>query len=226
MKTTLQTRSSLQSFQGPEALRKRSSPPRKSGPGEVSVGSRDAVSLSGNASAPKRPSSLWATAVLGGMAALSLAGCVTSSPMGPPISQAPVPQMEVSAESWESAPVELLRAPNGEVVINLGIDNQVVNPDNGNHYRLPGADNASWTQRGETVCKQALDIGGECEGENIATVTTPHGTLIIEQNDSNSIDVYSQDGGHTGVRVQAEGIELQTFRGETYFANDGSVIPR
>ena len=155
-----------------------------------------------------------------------LAGCVTSSPMGPPVSQAPIPQMEVPAETWNSAPVELLRAPNGEVVINLGIDNQVVNPDNGNHYTLPGADNASWAQRGETVCKQALDIGGECEGENIATVTTPHGTLIIEQNDANSIDVYSQDGGHTGVRVQAEGIELQTYQGETYFANDGSVIPR
>ena len=226
MKASLQTLPPLRSFKGPQNLGKRSSPPRIDSAPEVTVASSDDVCLSGKAAEPKRPSSLWATAVLGGMAAVSLAGCVTSSPMGPPVSQAPIPQMEVPAETWNSAPVELLRAPNGEVVINLGIDNQVVNPDNGNHYTLPGADNASWAQRGETVCKQALDIGGECEGENIATVTTPHGTLIIEQNDANSIDVYSQDGGHTGVRVQAEGIELQTYQGETYFANDGSVIPR
>jgi hypothetical protein len=152
---------------------------------------------------------------------------VSSSPvLATTINQSALPQIEKTADNFEGAPVEILRTSNGEVVINLGIDNQVVNPDTGAHYQASGADNASWAQRGETICRQALDIGGECEGSNIATVPTPHGTLIIEQNESNSIDVYSQDGGHTGVSVQADGIDVQTYRGEAFFANDGSIRHR
>jgi hypothetical protein len=180
--------------------------------------------MSAKSAEPKPPSNLWATAMLGGMAALSLAGCVSSSPaLAQAVNQTALPQIEQAAENWEGAPVELVRTANGEVLINLGIDDQVVNPDTGAHYRSAGADDASWSQRGETICKQALDIGGECEGQNIATVTTPHGTLIIEQNESNTIDIYSQDGGHTGINVQAEGIDVHTYRGDTYFANDGSI---
>jgi hypothetical protein len=224
MQTTASVRAPFTSNNSSAVFRKRSSPPSKETGPQPSSLACDGVSVSAKATESKPASNLWSTAVLGGMAALSLAGCASSGALNAPISEAAVPELQSTAGNWEAAPVELLRAPNGEVVINLGIDNQVVNPDTGAHYQAPGANNASWSQRGETICQQALDIGGECEASNIATVPTPHGTLIIEQNDSNTIDVYSQDGGHTGVSVQAGGVDVQTYRGGTYFANDGSIL--
>lgn len=216
----------LSSFKNSNALFRKSSPPSKKMEPQNSSSTCDDVTLSAKSAEKKPMSNLWAKAMLGGLAVMSVAGCVNSHALGTAITQTASPEIEKAAEHWDGAPVELIRGANGEVVVNLGIGDQVVNPDRAVHYRAEGAEVASWDQRGETVCKQALDIGGECEGENIATVTTPHGTLIIEQNDANSIDIYSQEGGHTGVRVQAEGIEVQTFKGETFFANDGAILRR
>lgn len=227
MQTLQAVRTPFHPTRSSEVFRRTSSPPMKGLGPQPSPSTCDDVSVSAQAAESKAPSNIWAAAMLGGMAALSLAGCVSYSPvLATTINQSALPQIEKTADNFEGAPVEILRTSNGEVVINLGIDNQVVNPDTGAHYQAPDADNASWAQRGETICRQALDIGGECEGSNIATVPTPHGTLIIEQNESNSIDVYSQDGGHTGVSVQADGIDVQTYRGEAFFANDGSIRHR
>lgn len=209
------------SFKNSNALFRKASPPAKGMEPQNSSVTCDGVSLSAKAAEKKPSSNLWATALLGGLAVVAVAGCVSSPALGTAINHTAPPQIEKAG-----APVELIRNANGEVVINIGIGDQVVNPDTGEHYKAPGAETASWDQRGETICKQALDIGGECEGENIATVTTPRGTLIIEQNEANSIDIYSQEGGHTGVKVQAEGIEVQTHKGHTYFANDGMILHR
>lgn len=216
--------SNFASFKSSRALGKLSSPPRRDLGPQASTATCDDVSLSAGAARRKQSSKLWTAAVLGGLAAVSLAGCMTNSALAPAIAESALPQVQNT--SFEYAPVELIRTADGEVVINLSIGDRVVNPDSGTHYQVLGSEEASWDQRGETICKQALDLGGECEADNIATITTPRGTLIIEQNEANSIDVYSQDGGHTGVKVQAGGIEVQTFRGGAYFANDGSVITR
>jgi len=221
MQTINSTRPSGLTYKNAEAFGRKSSPPKIGKGPQISTPTCDDVALSGKAAEPKRSTGLLAVAMLGGLAAVTLAGCTSgaAAPLAPAVQEAVLPELQ----NFESAPVELMRTADGEVVVNLGIDDQVVNPDTGSHYRLPGVDNASWSQRGETVCQQALDLGGECQADNIALVTTPRGTLIIEQNEANSIDIYSQDGGHTGVSVQAEGVQVQTHRGQAYFANDGSV---
>lgn len=223
MQTINANRSTLAPYKSTQAMGRKSSPPvRASGP-QVAGPTCDEVSVSSKAADTPRASNLWTTAMLGGLAAVTLAGCMSTSAVDPAIAKTALPEIQAQAQTWESAPVELLRTASGDVVVNIGIDNQVVNPDTGQHARLPGADSASWAQRGETVCQQALDLGGECQADNIALVTTPRGTLIIEQNEANSIDIYSQDGGHTGVSVQAGGIKVETHQGSRFFANDGTV---
>jgi hypothetical protein len=217
-------------FNLPGSMFRKSAPPSMEKSRKVSLATLDGVNLTSaatNETKVERSSGFLKAALLGGMAALSLA-----TAMAPPAAaqalciQAPC-QVEQLAENWRhehpGAPVEMLREADGDIVFNVGINDQVVHPDLVDHYTAPGADAASWNQRGETVCKQALDLGGRCDSDDIAYVTTPHGTLIVEQNEAHSIDVYSQNGGHINMKVKSGGVDVKTAEGNAFFYNNGHI---
>ena len=185
-----------------------------------------ATSKVAKAAKPKKSSGFLKKAILGGMAALALA-----TALAPPVSaqalslQAPtqVEQMVENHQNYDGAPVEMVRQHNGDVVFNVGINDQVVNPDTGNYYQYPGAMNLARSQAGESVCEQALDLGGSCDGDNIGYVPTPHGTLIVEQNSRTSVDAYSMTGDHTRVESATSGFDAQTQLGNAFFWKNGLI---
>jgi len=207
-------------------LRKRSAPTLAGEGAHNLEKSNDIVSLSAKARSSEKSSGLGKALLLGGMAALSLAAGTS----GPAAAQAlcvqapcEVEQIFNGLEEHPGAPVEMIRHSSGEVHLYTGIENQVVHPDSAEHGQVLGSADAAWSRRGKTVCEQALNLGGECEGENIATVPTPYGTIIVEQNQAHSLDVYSQGGGHTRMEVEAGKVDVHTADWNAHFYNDGTI---
>lgn len=216
-------------YRTPPSLRNKTNVPNKSRSDGNSISDEfhlSSPSEVGQVAKPKASSGFLKKAILGGMAALSLA-----TTLAPPVSaqalciQAPcqVEQMVENFQHYDGAPVEMIRQHDGDVVFNVGINDQVVNPDSGAHYRYPGAMNLGSRQAGESVCEQALDLGGSCEGDNIGFVPTPHGTLIVEQNSRTSVDTYSMTGDHTRIESANSGMDAQTLQGNTFFWKSGLI---
>ncbi|MGE0494126.1 MAG: hypothetical protein AB7S38_33255 [Vulcanimicrobiota bacterium] len=187
------------------------------------------VSRSGGSSIRKW--SLVALAALG-IGAMTIA--TTSAPPG--VAQAmsvqTAPTTQQSEQLSDGAPFALYRH-NGEVVVNVGIGDQVIFPNGleGDyaHYRLPGAEANAVHQDGESVCKQALDLGGaRCAGENAAYLQSPSGTVFVEQTGVNTLHIVNADGADITVESQPKGVDAKAsypdqFIGGAHFYNDGQI---
>ncbi|MCA9797461.1 MAG: hypothetical protein KC910_36870, partial [Candidatus Eremiobacteraeota bacterium] len=122
---------------------------------------------------------------------------------------------------------------NGEVIVNVGIGDQVIFPNglesDAAHYQLPGAEANAFHQDGESVCKQALDLGAaRCAGENAAYLESPSGTVFVEQTGMNTLHIVNSDGANITVESQPGGVDAKAsypdqFIGGAYFYNNGHI---
>lgn len=191
----------------------------------------DQVSLSGVAGRVKH--SLRKLGIYG-MAALALA-----TALAPPVTaqtimcvKAPCEVGRVVENHHHGSPFELLRH-NGEVVINVGINDQVINPNrvetNYPHYHLPGANHAAFDQEGLTVCQQALNLGyAQCHGEDAATIQSPTGAVYVEQTGDYSLHVTNVNGVDIDIAHQHDGVDAkaqhpQYFVGGAKFYDNGHI---
>jgi hypothetical protein len=206
--------SGISQLQGPKFLLHRQSPPSHK-PAE-SAGSTegacpgDQVQLSSTASAKESGNGFLRTALLAGLAAVSVA-----SALAPGVADACLEHV--------GAPFEMLRDTDGKVVFYTGIGNEVVEPLAPTHKEVPGAALESLSKRGETVCEQAVRLGGICDNEDAASIPTPYGSLIVEQNSDHSLDIYSNDGGHVGMKREAGGVDVRSENGDAFFHNNGHI---
>jgi hypothetical protein len=182
------------------------------------LSSADTVSFSQSAEAKPARKGLMTTAFVAGAAALSLATLL--SPIGSEVAAEP------AALEHPGSPFEMVRDADGKVVFHLGIGDEVVEPLAPTHKEAPHLTDRAYSKRGQTVCEQALQLGGNCDFEHAASVPTPYGDLIVEQNTDYSLDIYSNDGGHVGLKLESGGVDVKTENGSAYFLNDGSIIYR
>ena len=201
---------------------KRMSPPRRAKGSEPKKSSPkncpDAVSISQAAASKPVSKGLLATAFFAGAAALSLASALSPTG-GAAVAETPVLEQLGS-------PFELVKDNQGRVVVHLGIGDEVVDPLKATHREHPEVTDQAWLVRGQTVCEQAQQLGGTCDFERAASIPTIHGDMIVEQNSDHSLDIYSNDGGHVSLKLDARGVDVETGNGSGYFHNDGSIIYR
>lgn len=176
----------------------------------------------------------WSLAALAALGIGAIAIATTSAPPG--VAQAMsvqnTPTTQQSEQISDGAPFALYRH-NGEVVVNVGIGDQVIFPNGleGDyaHYQLPGAAANSVHQDGESVCKQALDLGSaRCAGENAAYLESPSGTVFVEQTGMNTLHIVNSDGANITVESQPGGVDAQAsypgqFIGGAHFYNNGHI---
>lgn len=190
---------------------KKSTPKEKLGlpeAGEV----QDAVSMSHAATRGALGTAKFLT--VSGLAALSLASGVVSPAAAHTLCM---------PEHCPAAPVEMIRQNDGKVVLYTGIGDEVVDPFAPKHYEAPGARDAAWMQRGRTVCRQALELGGYCHSDTDAVVPSSYGPLRIKQNSPHTLETYSESGGHVRMRVESGGVDVKSEAGNAYFYNNGDL---
>ena len=91
-------------------------------------------------------------------------------------------------QDWGVLSFQLVRQQDGDVVVQFGKDDTVVNPAENSIYELPGAAHRATYQLGESLCEQAADLGGECVTKSLAFIPNgEHGVLQVEQTGGETI---------------------------------------
>lgn len=202
---------------------RRSGPPQRIAKSQASGLPAESVTLSERARPLSGKKKIAGVALLAGMAALGLAASFSAASSPAACVVGPCQVEEFLSGEQTGAPFQMVRQDDGEVAFHTGVGDRVVYPDLVAHKDSPEATLKAKDQLGESVCKQALDLGGRCDSEDIAYVDTPHGTLIIEQNDPTSVDIFSMDGGHVRMSAEKQGAEVNTNQGTAVFSYDGNI---
>lgn len=177
----------------------------------------DSVDLS-QAKAPSRESMNWGRVALGalglGAVALGATGCDARSL---------VQNEEVVLHNdveYEAMPFNLSRDFNGDVVVAFDQGDRVFNPADNNAYDAPRAAFLANYGRGQNLCEQANNLGGDCVTPNLAFIPNgPHGTLQIEQTADGTINI-----GSAQLKRDDQGVYVDRPGPDVLYQYDGDVI--
>lgn len=153
---------------------------------------------------------------LAAFGAMAVAGGVAAG--GPPPEPAPVcftAPCEFSEDlfhddttDYGTLAFQLTRQNDGDVVVQFGQEDLVVNPAEQQYYKSPGASHAGTYQLGESLCEQALDLGGDCITPNLVVIPNgAHGLLQVEQVGPDKIQAgpLTMEFNNKGVTVDSDG---------------------
>jgi hypothetical protein len=116
-----------------------------------------------------------------------------------------------SDEEWGTSSFQLTRQQDGDVVVQFGHGDTVVNPAKNEIYESPGAAAQGTSQLGESLCEQAVDLGGHCVTDGLAFIPNgQHGILQVEQTGPETIVAgpIELSFGEEGVTVDRPGPDV------------------
>ena len=119
---------------------------------------------------------------------------------------------------------QLTRQQDGDVVVQFGKGDTVVNPAENKIYDSPGAAKAGMNQLGESLCEQAMDLGGDCVTDSLVFIPNgEHGILQVEQVGADKIQAgpVTMEFNDHGVKVDRPGPDVlfQYDAGTNHFDN-------
>lgn len=119
---------------------------------------------------------------------------------------------------------QLTRQNDGDVVVQFGKGDTVVNPAENKIYDSPGAAKAGMNQLGESLCEQAMDLGGDCVTDSLVFIPNgEHGILQVEQVGADKIQAgpVTMQFNDQGVKVDRPGPDVlfQYDTGTNHFDN-------
>lgn len=170
------------------------------------------------AEARSKDSGKWAKVALGTLAAggalMGMVGCEA---------QTAVAGEEIilhDQRHYDTMEFNLSREESGDVVVAFDQGDRVFNPTHNEVYDAPRAAFEANYQRGESLCKQAADLGGHCVNSNLAFIPNgEHGTIQVEQVGPGTINIGASQMTRSPGGVLIDGPAQDVYLGDNGLVN-------